>query len=392
MNIINFFSSSSFVILFYFLVVLLLFINRKKFDFEGIMAVLRTKKGIKIINKISKKHKKIIQIIGVIGIGIGYLAGIFMIILMFKNMIDLILVPSTQSGVGLVIPGVKVPGTQITIPLFYGLIGIFIVAMVHEFSHGIVGRANGIKIHNTGIVFMGPIAGAFVEPDEEGLEKSSYIKKQSMLAAGPFSNIILAGIVILIMNFALAPIINVSTNYEGITIDNVIENSSAYNASFNNQEIINSIELEGKSFEIDNINDFSNLASKTRVNDEVVIKTKNKTYSMILGAHPDDEIKGYFGFYGFKNKTTNKIPNWLMAILNIIYEQLRWIFILSLGIGLANLYPMYITDGAKMVLYSLEYTLKNQKKSKTAFKIINNLCLFIIIFNLIFPLIKGFIF
>ncbi|MDD3263945.1 MAG: site-2 protease family protein [Candidatus Nanoarchaeia archaeon] len=356
------------------------------------MAVLRTKKGLKKIDYISKKYKRIIKVLGVIGIGVGYVVGIFMILFMFKNTLDMILVPDTPAGVGLVIPGVKVPGTDIRIPLIYGLLGIFVVALIHEFSHGIVSKANNIKILNTGIVFLGPIAGAFVEPDEEQLEKSSFIKKQSILAAGPFSNIILALIVLVLMNFVLTPIIISGMNYDGVVVNSLIENSSAQKINFNTNETIQSITLNEKVYEIKNTNDFSDFASKTRPKDEIIISTDKNEYNLVLDVHPDDQTKGYFGFLGFTNKTSNKFPNILMKILEILYEQLKWIFILSLGIGLANLYPMYITDGAKMLLYSLNYTIKNQKKSYKIFKIVNNLCLFIILFNLIFPLLKGFLF
>ena len=40
-------------------------------------------------------------------------------------------------AVSIVIPGVEMPGSSIYIPLFYGLIALATVLIVHEFSHGI---------------------------------------------------------------------------------------------------------------------------------------------------------------------------------------------------------------------------------------------------------------
>ena len=78
-------------------------------------------------------------------------------------------------------------------PLYftYFLVALIIVAVSHEFAHGIFARLNGIKVKTTGFAFLGPILGAFVEPDEKQMEKSKKFTQLGILAAGTFANVIM---------------------------------------------------------------------------------------------------------------------------------------------------------------------------------------------------------
>ncbi len=78
-------------------------------------------------------------------------------------------------------------------PLYftYFIIAITLVAVCHEAAHGIFARLHKFKIHSTGFVFLGPILGAFVEPDEKQMAKAKKIPQLSVLAAGTFANVLL---------------------------------------------------------------------------------------------------------------------------------------------------------------------------------------------------------
>ena len=94
----------------------------------------------------------------------------------------------------------NVPGLGI-LPFWYWLIAIFVIAVVHEFSHGIVARAHNIPVKHTGLAFFGPIIGAFVEPDEKKLRAGKDITQYSVYAAGAFSNVILALLALLLLAY-----------------------------------------------------------------------------------------------------------------------------------------------------------------------------------------------
>jgi len=81
----------------------------------------------------------------------------------------------------------------------YWLIIILIVAVTHEFSHGIFARLYKLKIKATGFGFLGPFLAAFVEPDEKQLQKSKPKKQLAILSSGTFSNFIFAIIFLLVI-------------------------------------------------------------------------------------------------------------------------------------------------------------------------------------------------
>src|SRR3990172_274290 len=61
------------------------------------------------------------------------------------------------------------PGINPIIPLGYGIFGLAVAIILHEFSHGILSRAANIRIKSLGVIFLIFPIGAFVEPDEDEL-------------------------------------------------------------------------------------------------------------------------------------------------------------------------------------------------------------------------------
>ena len=112
----------------YLIVVILIIINRKKFQVEsGFILLYRTKFGINFIDRIAKKHKEFLKIVGYVAIGVGFIGMIAISGLLIKGLYDLIFVPAAPPTLSLVIPGVQVPGSPIFIPFVYGIIALFIV-------------------------------------------------------------------------------------------------------------------------------------------------------------------------------------------------------------------------------------------------------------------------
>src|SRR3989454_350723 len=70
--------------------------------------------------------------------------------------------PSPETLLGL-------PGINPIIPLGYGILGLAVAIILHEFSHGILSRVANIKIRSLGLIFLIFPIGAFVEPDEDEL-------------------------------------------------------------------------------------------------------------------------------------------------------------------------------------------------------------------------------
>src|SRR3989344_412163 len=215
----SFLNQFKYIILFYLLIILFLVFNRKKITTQAKFIILyRTKWGLQWMDKYSKKFREWVILLGYIGVGAGYVGLLVISYVLIKNLVDLVTKPAAVSGVSLVLPGINVPGLGV-LPFWYWIIAIFIIALVHEFSHGIVARAHNVEVKNTGIVFFGPILGAFVEPNEEKMRKEKDITQYSVLAAGSFSNIVLSVLAFLLLTFVLNPIQAEITETKGFTFE-----------------------------------------------------------------------------------------------------------------------------------------------------------------------------
>lgn len=177
---------------------LFLYARRKNLKRQGIMYLYRTQVGIKFIEWTSKKFSKILRPMQYLIIVSGYALMVAMIYLLGNFLYIYLKYPIAQQ--------IKIPPLLPLIPylpeLFkidflppfyftYWIIIIAVIAVSHEFAHGIFARLNNIKVHSTGFGFLGPFLAAFVEPDEKQMEKSKIFPQLSILAAGTFANVIM---------------------------------------------------------------------------------------------------------------------------------------------------------------------------------------------------------
>ena len=378
------------IILFYLAIIIFLITKRKSLDFQAKIIVLyRMKWGLKLIEKVSTKFREAIILLGYIGVGAGYVGLVFISVILIKNLYDLITTPTAVNGVSLVLPGINVPGMGV-LPFWYWILAIFTIALVHEFSHGIVARAHKIPVNNTGIVLLGPIIGAFVEPDEEKLRKEKDIKQYSVLAAGSFSNILLAIVALLLLNFCFAPLQDLMVEPTGFTFDNY----DGTNLPFEQAGIVPGTLITGiDGKETLQFQEFSTDLTCLNPGDKIIINTATQSYPLTLGTSPYDPEQGYLGIKEIHNEVAVK-EKYEQGIWNVIYNFvdwingfLRWLFILSLGIGLFNLLPLPIVDGGRMLQVYLHKS-KGKEKGEKRYHQIGIFFLLVLLLNLFWPLLS----
>jgi len=375
-----------FVIGFYAIIVLLIIVFRKKFEFQAkFIALFRTKLGLKAMDKISKRFPRTVRFIGYIGIYVGYAGMAVMTYYILYSLFIFFTIPDAAATIAPVIPGVRIPGSPVFVPFLYGILAIFIVAAVHEFSHGVVARAHGIKVKNSGIVFFGPLIGAFVEPDEKQLQKKKAIVQNSMFAAGPWSNIILAAIVFVLLSFVFTPAIHSLVEEEGFYFGNVQEGLPASVAGLKNHTIYTFVNNQT----VINAEEFIDAMVGIQPNDTILIGNENESIKVVAGVRDDDENKGYIGVLGIYTKNELKKDSFMFVyvVLDWFSELFVWVFILTLGIGLANLLPLGALDGGRMLRLAL---LKwfDRKKADKIFKIVS-LCFIVFLILLFIPIIRS---
>ncbi|MBI2448832.1 site-2 protease family protein [Candidatus Pacearchaeota archaeon] len=184
-----------------------LYRRRKKLDKEGLLYIYRTKVGIKFIDYIDTKYRKIVSAFKYPIIATGYVSMIVMTYFLVR--IVYIYVKSPE-----VVRAIKIPPLAPLIPYLpsifkvdflptfyftYWIIVIAVIAISHEFAHGIFARLINVKIKSTGFGFLGPFLAAFVEPDEEEMKKKSVSDQLAVIGAGSFANIIMTIIFFIIL-------------------------------------------------------------------------------------------------------------------------------------------------------------------------------------------------
>jgi membrane-associated protease RseP (regulator of RpoE activity) len=386
-NFIEFFLQYKAIIIFYLVIILLVVIYRKKVEIQAkIIFLFRMKFGLKAMDKFVKKYREWVILSGYIGTGIGFIGMLFISIMLIYSLIKIFITPEIASGVQLVLPGINVPGIGV-LPFWYWLIAIFIIATVHEFSHGIVARAHNIPVKNTGIVLFGPIIGAFVEPDEKKMQKESDIAQYSVLAAGSFSNILLAIVALVLFMFVLTPVFNTMVEPAGFSFSEYL--SEDYPAAMNGfPKNLPITSLNGQ--EITNFQDFTEIFYCVEPEEKVDFMIDGKSHSLITTENPDNEGHAYLGITGFKNEVVVKEKfkeglGWISYnIVLWVKDFLKWLYLLSLGIGLFNLLPLPIVDGGRMAQVAL-HRIKGKKKGEKHYHAIGLFFLLILLFLLLFP-------
>jgi len=197
----------TFLVLFSLGVGIFLWKKRKNLQREGIMYLYRTKVGVKFIDYVGNKYKKTIKIFGFLGIICGYFLMASMIYFLYYLLKIYLFSPE-------IVRAIKIPPLMPLIPYLpsifkvnflppfyftYWILAIAIIAIFHEFSHGIVAKRYGVKIKTTGFGFLGPFLAAFVEPDERQMQKKPKFQQLSILSAGVFANVILAVLFFLLL-------------------------------------------------------------------------------------------------------------------------------------------------------------------------------------------------
>ena len=220
-------SSMSALLLFLILIGIWTFIiyilKRKKnesLSMWGPIVMWKTERGKKLIGKIARKEKfwKAYADFGIVLSLVAMFATFALILwnvqLTFK--ISPENAPSPQMLIGL-------PGINPIIPVGYGILALAIAIIVHEFSHGILAMVGKIKVNALGLIFFIVPIGAFVEPDEEELEKVSRRKRSRVFAAGPTSNMILAFVCALVFSSLMMGALSPRT--DGVVITGEVPDS-----------------------------------------------------------------------------------------------------------------------------------------------------------------------
>ncbi len=371
------------LVIFYIFLLIIFKIYRNKFEVQWkVFALYKTNIGIKLMDKIAKKFPKSLNFLGYLSIIIGFIGMAVTLAFIVYATYNFLFVPKAPAALAPLLPGIRVSEQLPILSFWHWIIAILVVAIVHEFSHGIYARLKNVKIKSSGFAFLGPILAAFVEPDEKQLNKKSARDQLFVLSAGPFSNIILGIVVILILGFVFVPAANSMTEVNGLIIAGVNESLPVNNSGLKSGYVLE--EVEG--LEINDPLVLSNVLSSKQPGDILHVKANNSYYNLTLASHPENNSNAFIGlsFSGLKVELKDNLKpfSWLYEIFSWFGMLLFWIFNISIGVGLFNLLPLGPVDGGRMFYTFMFKFTKNQKKSLKILGFISLVILIMILINL----------
>ena len=328
-------------------------------------------------------------------------------------------------------------------------ISLAIVAIVHEFSHGVFMRLFKIKIKSTGLVFLGPILGAFVEEEKKGFEKKKKLEQMTVLGAGVFANLVFAlifyGLYVLFFfssftasgyvfdSYALSaiPLENVTgfDNYNNLTkvmttngtfyLDGLLE----VQLNQNNRDFLLAypeapailVQMHGAIVQADNVkiinqDSLTEFLQSKNPGDEVKFVTESDEgtleFIVNLSSHPEDSSKAYlgvgnsntvprnfiqkvlWGFMSFKDSSTYYKPTWDGDFVYFIYHLLWWVMVINFLVALFNMMPLGMLDGGRFFYLAILSVTRSEKFAKNAFKFASYAILFVFLALMFFWFIR----
>ena len=357
-------------------VLVFLYINFRKDKFEvhgKIFALYRTKLGLKAMDSWAVKHPKTLRLLGYLGLVIGFAGMIASLGMIIYYAFKLIFIPGALPGLSPVIPGIEIPGLPFRLSFFHFLIAIFVVAIVHEFWHGVISRVWGIKVKSSGFAFFGPIPAAFVEPDEDSLMQAKPKASLSVFAAGPLANLLLFIPVVLIYFLLLNPMVGSFIQPDGVIISAVPEGLDDQIQIGDRITLVNGMSAT-------TYPEFIIATENIKPGEEVTLTTnESKEFKTVVSQHPSGPGEPYFGF--LELSFVNIKPDWQVETFFWIRRLFFWVFSISLGVGLFNLLPLGPLDGGRMI-YSTALMFTTEKKAKKVFKWVSAITLGFILINL----------
>ncbi len=386
------------LIAFYAFLAWFFYTNRKKVTRQaGIIFLYKSKFGIKFVEQLAKKFSRFWRGFGYVAIPSGLLGMAFILWALVRQVFRIFANPDVGAGAGIILPG---PGTGIygpfiTVSIWYFLLAIGVVVLVHEGAHALVGKAHGLKLKHTGVGLFAVLPLAFVELDEKQLFSAPAKKQISVFAAGPFANLVSGAIFFLIGTFLILPAVAGAIRVDGLTVDPK-EGYGAMQAGLQEGDQI--LSINGETIVIEGIlpvpehftfppsalarvaviaPSFRNILNSVKPGEEVVLETARGSFSVVTSPHPLDQSRAYLGVDVRPHISNSGQISWLL----FIHDLIMWIFIFNIGVGLFNLLPLGPLDGGLMAQAAFG-KLKNRKLASKLLSTTSMFCLAVVLLNL----------
>jgi len=388
----------------------LIFANRRRIQFHYVLAMYRTQRGRRLIERVadvSPGFWKFASALGVVA-GFGIMAYAIYVLALSSHLVltQVVKVPAMQ----LIIPlpqSTPVSGFGfIGVPFWFWILIVPFVLLPHEFAHGVIARACGIRIKNVGLMQLLVWPGAFVEPDEAQLKRAKLMDRLRVFAAGSVANIALSVAVVFFVQYAIWPSIVPS----GMVLTDVYDGTGAAAAGLEPGMTLQRIGtrsadvgydvysfsygyllFNGQNVTTDQAKNVSMLVTTLMAldgyepNQTITIVADGAAYDVVLSGRPDNSSIPYIGFSA--KMAPSKADGFM---LDFFFPLAWWLTTLGPFVAMFNMLPLYPFDGGLMLEAVAEKFTK--RHSKLVVKVAAALVVAAMVFNFVGPtIIQNFV-
>jgi len=359
----------------------------KRFRLYGPVVLVRCERCVSLISLFARARIPLLGVVAIASWAAAMAAGMAMLIR--SAVISVSLPPELAPHPAMLI---GLPVVNPLIPLWYGLAGLVVAVIVHELAHGVALRANQLPVKSAGALLLALPLGAFVEPGDE-LKAARPAVQLKVFSAGPFANLLVAALALLILSQALSCVQPVG---RGVGIVNIVPGSPAEKAGIKPGDLI--VAVDG--VEVRDLQHFLSLMSSRRAGEEVVLELQGGRRVMIKLAdkymftgRPEDRGRGFIGV-GLVDVAALKaaiaplanplrdplsavmgllaapltLPLAALPYLELFYTQplggwravyaLIWVAWMNAAVGLTNALPIVPFDGGNSLRVALDALLR----------------------------------
>lgn len=227
----------------------------------------------------------------------------------------------------------------------YIMVAVVILAVTHELAHGIASLIDDIPLKSTGIFSFLFFSAAFVEIDDQKLEKTGNSTRLRVFAAGSSVNLV-TWLLVLILMYSFIPSISpfYNTSPSGVLVTDLIEGGAAQTAGIERWDVIYA--LNGTAMV--GYEGLSSYLSSIKPNSLLVASTNKGTVTITTRTHPSNSSRPYLGVSVF-DYYAPKLPIFSVASPFHLYQFERWMATIMIAVALFNMLPIFPFDGDKFL-------------------------------------------
>ena len=399
------------VIAFFAILAMLIYNDRKNLEFHRflnvpVLVMKKTTRGKKFLDKVARSSPLVTKIWNLLATIAVIFAFVYMIYGVYLITVSAYYVATGDIDVPAVQFVLPVPQPQpitgigfIGVPFWFWILILPFVLFPHEFAHGVIARANGVRIKTVGLIQLLIWPGGFVEPDENQIKRSSLIKQLRIFSVGSIANIFTAFVLIYLTTHLLWP----AFVPDGVLITHVEEGYGAEAAGLRPDMVLQEIDgheinvgFDGftwaygtllspsvKNVTTENLKSYSTVVEifralkDTEPNQTIDVVADGQTFQLKLAGRPASPSEPYMGI-----QAQIMVDN--DSMLEFTFPLVWWLTSIGLLVAIFNILPLYPLDGGLMVEAVAKRV--NKKHAKKATMIITFSVTAILLFSFFYPL------